>query len=124
MSALSMTIGDYKQFSLTFTKGGLPVDLTSAEQIAYTILYPSGAPFAQWLLTGGQIVVDSPATAGIATLTVTPAMLPSSLWPLSIPADTTLVGVASLIDALGNPTLHAGTDNFQLLLSPVPPVVV
>ena len=116
-SSLSMVIGDFKQFSLTFTKGGLPVDLTGAGQIAYTLLYPWGAPAAQWTLTGGQIVVDSPPTAGIATLTVTPAML------AGFAQEATLVGVASLIDSFGNPTLRAGNDGFQLLLSPVPPVV-
>jgi hypothetical protein len=122
-TALSMVVGDYKQFSLTFTKGGLPVDLTSVEQIAYTLLYPSGSPFAQWSLTGGQIVVDSPPVAGIATLTVTPAMLAAALFPNGIPQELTLLGIASLIDAVGNPTLRSGSSSFQLLLPPTPPVI-
>jgi hypothetical protein len=124
MSLLSITIGDYVQLSHTFEKDGLPVNLGGVEQIAYTLLYPSGAPFVQWLMTAGQIAVDSPPTSGLATTTVTPEMLPASLWPLGIPAETTLIGVASLIDAFGNPTLRSGVDSVQLKLPPTPPVVV
>jgi hypothetical protein len=121
---LTITIGDFKEFTITVTKGGIPVDLTGAEQIAFTLMYPGGSAFAQWTLTGGQIAINSPSTAGVATLTVTPAMLPATLWPLSIPTDLTLTGVSSLIDAFGNPTLNASEHNVQLLLPPVPPVIV
>jgi hypothetical protein len=111
MAAILMTIGDYRQFQLAVTKLGQPVDLTGVQELTFTLQRTGGVVLAQWPL-GGGVVVSSPPTAGLAVLTVTPAML---AWAT---ADQTLRYSWSLIDSLGNPTLNLENGTLQLVLPP------
>ena len=110
-----MTLGDYRQFQVAVTKNGQPVDLTSITLLTFTLQRPSGDLIAQWGLSSG-VLVSSPASAGLAVLTVTPAMQ-AALTDMVYP----LLYTWSLIDALGNPTLSLERGTFTLL--PAPPGV-
>ena len=108
MANLSMTIGDYRQFQLAVTKNGAPVDLTGIQTLAFQLQRGNGAVLATWGL-GGGVAVSSPASAGIAILSVTPAMLAGF-----VPVNAAYIW--SLVDAVGNPTLVLDTGSMSLTL--------
>jgi hypothetical protein len=106
-----MTIGDYRQFQLAVTSGGQPVDLTDVEELSFVLQTVGGVEVARWPL-GGGVVVSSPATAGIAVLTVTPAML---AWASGYQS---LKYTWSYVDGNGNPTLALEQGTFALIPPP------
>lgn len=75
--SLSLKRGNTRQFTMTFTKTGAPLDLSTVASIALVLQFPSapGGVAAQRLAfaVGTGITINSPASAGIATWT-----LPSS----------------------------------------------
>jgi hypothetical protein len=112
MSApLSMTIGDYRQFQLSVTKASSPVDLTGVQSLTFTLQASGGGVVAQWGL-GTGVAVQSPASAGIAVLSVTPSMLS---WATGY---RQLSYTWSLVDSLGNPTQALDSGPFALTPPP------
>lgn len=110
MTALIMSIGDYRQFQLTVTDGGLPYDLTGIEAITCTLQTTDGTVEAVWGLGTGVEV--SNALGGLAILTVTPAMTSfATSW-------LTLSYAWGLVDSSGNPYQRIETGTFQLVPPP------
>jgi hypothetical protein len=109
-----MTIGDWRQFTLAVTTGGVPADLTGVQQLTFSLLQPhnlGGAVLHSWPL-GAGVVVQTPASAGLATLTIQPGDLAWATQPLS------LVYAWSLIDALGHPKQNLERGTFLLWTPP------
>lgn len=124
MADLVLTIGSTTAFQVAVTKNGAPVDLTGITSLSFVVqrtVGPAGYQLASWGLSGGGVIVQSPATAGIAVVTVTAAMLTwlqSPLPPRLSLADTQLEYTWSLVDALGNPTLDVDSGTMTLVAPP------
>jgi hypothetical protein len=112
MAHLRMTIGSQRQFQIAVTKAGLAVDLTGIQTLTITLTTLTGQLFAQWGL-GSGVVVSSPATLGLAVLTVTPAMLAQFTGPYY---QTRYQW--SLVDALGIPSLDVERGAFDFYAPP------
>ena len=110
-TALTMCIGDSRQFQLAVTKAGLPVDLAGVTVLTFTLQQTGGKVLHQWTL-GAGVVVSSPTSAGLAVLTVNPADL---AWATQ---EQTLRYTWSLVDALGNVTQALDTGVMNLTLPP------
>jgi hypothetical protein len=111
MAALEMTAGDSRQFQLTVTKSGQPVDLTGVQALTFTLQHVGGVVAATWPL-GAGVTVNSPSTAGLATLTVTPSMTAFATTFLQ------LYYTWSLVDSLGNVTQALDMGTFTLTPAP------
>jgi hypothetical protein len=112
MASLNMTWGDFRQWQLAVTKNGAPVDLTAIEELAFTLQSAGGAVFASFGI-GTGVVVQAPASNGLATLTITPAAFASITN-----GNYSLLYTWSLIDAVGNPTLRLDQGSFLIVAAP------
>ena len=110
MAYLSMTIGDYRQFQLNVSKAGAPVDISNVAALTFTLQHTGGVELARWGLGTGVAVTNGPA--GVAVLTVQPAMLAwASTWQ-------TLRFTWGLVDFFGNPSQDIEDGVFQLIPPP------
>lgn len=111
MANLTQTIGDYRQYQVTITKNGVPVDLTGAQELNFTLQLSGGDIFATFGL-GTEVTIPSPTT-GVGIVTITPAA--QSSW---IVQNYSLIYTWSLVDEFGNPSLAVDTGTFTLTPPP------
>ena len=106
MADLNMTIGDTRQFRVSVSIEGAPLDLTGVQALTFTLERTGGSVVARWGI-GSGVAIPSPAT-GQALLTVTAAMLSWASGYMS------LRYYWSLTDAFGNVTGVLESGSFQL----------
>lgn len=111
MANLSMTTGDTQQFQCNVFKNGAPVDLTGIQSLTFKLQQTGGSVLATWGL-GSGVTVSSPATDGIAILTVNAAMLS---WATG---NHTLTYTWSMVDAIGDVTGNLESGTFSLTPAP------
>lgn len=110
MANLGMTAGDYAQFQVNVTRFGVPLDITSAQELTFTLQDYAGNVRAQWGLGTGVAITN--AAGGVGVLTVTPTMTAFATTDLS------LLYTWSYVDSSGFPTLKMESGTFPLTLPP------